>query len=373
MLLADLGARVIKIERPLRGDEARNLGPQVNSESPYFVSVNRGKQSITIDLTQPEGQRLAQTVAQNVDVFVENFVPGTMKRFGLDYATLKQLNPKLVYASISGFGQDGPYAQYPAFDIIVQAMGGLMSVTGEPNGLPLRPGVSLGDSLAGLFTALAIQAALIERERTKKGKYVDISMLDCQVTIMENAFARFFATGEVPGPLGSRHPSAVPFQAFSTQDGYIVVAILIDKPVLWTSFCNAIDHPKLSDDKRFSTASGRLQNYEILSPIMESAMRQKTTQEWLKVLSELEIPCGPVNRIDAVVKDPQILHRGMIAEIPNKKLGKWKVANTPFNLNERPQTLGPSPDLGEHTEEVLRQMLGVSRSELNRLRKLGVI
>jgi CoA:oxalate CoA-transferase len=295
-----------------------------------------------------------------------------MKRLGLDYPRLKQVNPRLIYASISGFGQDGPYAQYPALDIIVQAMGGIMSVTGEPNGPPLRPGASLGDSIAGLFTALAIEAALLERERTNKGRYIDISMLDCQITMMENAFSRFFATGHVPRPLGSRHPAAVPFQAFATLDSHIVVAIIIDNPVLWNRFCTAIQHPELADDKRFNTATARLQNYETLAPIMDNAIRRKTSREWLEEFSKLEIPCGPVNKIDAVVKDPQILHRGMIAEIPHKKLGKWNVAKTPFNFAGASESLGPAPDLGEHTEEVLQQILGFSQTEITRLKTLGV-
>ncbi|HMK82402.1 MAG TPA: CaiB/BaiF CoA-transferase family protein [Candidatus Bathyarchaeia archaeon] len=373
MLLADLGARVIKIERPIQGDEARHMGPQVQGDSSYFMSVNRGKQSITINLGSKEGQNLARSLSQHVDVFVENFVPGTMKRLGLDYPRLKPLNPRLVYASISGFGQNGPYAHYPALDIIVQAMGGMMSVTGEPNSRPLRPGASLGDSIAGLFTAIAIEAALLERERTNKGSYVDISMLDCQVTIMENAFARYFATGHVPKPLGSRHPAAVPFQAFATQDSYIVVAIIIDNPLLWNRFCMAIQHPELADDKRFNTATARLQNYETLAPIMENAIRRKTSREWLEEFSKLEIPCGPVNKIDAIVNDPQILHRGMIAEIPHKRLGKWKVAKTPFNCTEPSEPLGPAPDLGEHTEEVLRQILSLSQTDITRLKTLGIV
>ncbi len=374
MLLADLGANVIKVERPSQGDEARRLGPRVGGDSAYFMSVNRGKKSITIDLSREEGQKLARDLSQRVDVLVENFVPGTMQKFGLDNARLKALNPRLIYASISGFGQSGPYARQPALDIIVQAMGGLMSVTGELNGPPLRPGASLGDSIAGLFASIAILAALQERERTGRGRYIDISMLDCQVTMMENAFSRYFATGEVPRPLGSRHPAAVPFQAFATLDGYIVVAIISDSPEPWNRFCAAIGHPELARDARFSDAVSRLRNYYVLAPTIEEAMRKKSSQEWLKNLSNLEIPCGPVNTIEAVAKDSQVLYRDMIAEIPHNRLGKWTVANTPFKLEGAscgPQ--GPSPDLGEHTAEVLQEMLGLSLTEIARLRSLGLI
>lgn len=374
MLLADLGAKVIKVERPRLGDEARRLGPQVNGDSAYFMSVNRGKKSITIDLSREEGQKLARELCQHVDVLVENFVPGTMQRFGLDYAKVSAVNPRLIYTSISGFGQSGPYAHHPALDIIVQAMGGIMSVTGEPNGRPLRPGASLGDSVAGLFAALAILSALWERERTGRGRYVDVSMLDCQVTMMENAFSRYFATGEVPGPLGSRHPAAVPFQSFSAQDGYIVVALISDSAEPWNRFCSAIGHSELAKDPRFIDAQSRVQNYGALAPLIEEAMRIKSSQEWLEEFSRLEIPCGPVNTIDAVAEDPQVLSRGMIAEIPHKRLGKWKVANTPFKADgssSGPQ--GPSPDLGEHTDEVLQEMLSRSQNEIAHLRSLGLV
>jgi CoA:oxalate CoA-transferase len=374
MLLADLGARVIKVERPKVGDQSRRLGPQVNGDSAYFMSVNRGKKSVTIDLSREAGQNLIRRLYERADVFVENFTPGTMKRLGLDYSQLSTVNPRAVYASISGFGQSGPYTRNPAFDIIVQAMGGLMSVTGEPGGRPIRPGVSLGDSVAGIFAALAIVVALWERERTGHGRHLDVSMLDCQVTLMENAFSRFFATGKVPGPLGSRHPAAVPFQAFSTLDGYIVVAIISDDGNVWSRFCEAINHPELANDSRFRDGVARVENYQELSEIIEDTLREKPSQEWLNRFSSLEIPCGPVNKIDAVTIDPQVLQRHMIAEIPHKRFGKWRVANTPFRFDDtasKPQ--GSSPDLGEHTEETLQELLKLSSTEIAKLRSQAAI
>jgi len=374
MILSDLGAEVIKIERPEIGDQSRRLGPQVNGDSAYFMSVNRGKKSITIDLSTELGQELLRKLCEHTDVLVENFVPGTMREFNLDYAKLSKVNPRLVYASISGFGQDGPYAHRPAFDIIVQAMGGLMSVTGEPDGRPIRPGVSLGDSVAGIFAVIAILAALWERERTGRGRYLDVSMLDCQITLMENAFSRFFATGKVPGPIGSRHPAAVPFQAFPTRDGYIVVAIISDDPAVWSRFCEAINRPELAKDPRFSKADARVGNYKPLTEIIEAALLQKSTEAWLSHLSELRIPCGPVNGIDAASRDPQIIHRHMIASIPHKHRGSWRVANTPFRFDGKAtKPRGPSPELGEHTETILGERLNLSGAEISSLKSKGII
>lgn len=374
MLLADLGAEVVKVERPGQGDLSRDLGPKVGGDSSYFMSVNRGKKSISLDLSSEDGQVLVRNLAQQVDVLVENFLPGTVRGFGLDYYQLSPYNPRLVYASISGFGQDGPYAFRPALDIIVQGMGGMMSVTGEVGASPVRPGASLGDSVSGVFAALAIVSALWERESTGNGRYIDISMLDCQVTLMENAFSRYFSTGERPGPLGSRHPVAVPFQAFETLDGHIVIGLISDDSELWSGFCKVIGHPELAEDPRFIDMRSRSRNYDILEPIMYSAIRCNTSDVWIKQLARLGIPCGPVNGIDQVANDSQVLHRGMISDIPHKRLGKWRVANTPFNIigvDSGPQ--GPSPDLGEHTEEVLKDMLGLTGSRISELRSRGVI
>lgn len=374
MLLADLGAEVIKIERPGDGDPARILGPKVGEERAYFISVNRGKKSITLDISAQEGQQIFRSLAPHFDVIIENFVPGTMARYGLDYPNVSKINPRLVYASISGFGQDGPYAHRPALDIIVQAMGGIMSVTGEPGGAPVRPGASLGDSTAGLFTALAIVSALWQRQSSGKGQYIDISMLDCQVTMMENAFSRYFATGEIPGPLGSRHPAAAPFQAFRASDGYFVAALITDDASVWRRFCDAIGQPELGKDVRFATNIDRVKNVEALTDTLQLIFGQEPAERWLAALAAADIPCGPVNNIKAVIEDRQIRHRGMMTTIPDRFAGIWQVENTPFKLSGASTgPAGPSPRLGEHTQEVLKEILGLTDAEIARLKEHGVI
>ncbi len=374
MLLADLGAEVVKVEQPGRGDPARHLGPRVGEDSAYFISVNRGKQSITVDLSAEEGQRLLRNLLPRCDVLVENFIPGTVARLGLDYARVSEANPSLIYASISGFGQDGPYARRPALDIIVQAMGGMMSVTGEPGGPPLRPGASLGDSAAGTFAALAIVSALFQRRETGRGQYIDLSMLDCQITLMENGFSRYFATGEVPGPLGSRHPAAAPFQAFRAADGHFVVALLSDDPRTWSRFCVAIGRPDLAEDARFVDNAGRTNHLAELVPELEQTFQAKPLAWWIEVLTGAGVPCGPVNSVAAAAEDAQVKHRGMLVTIPHRAVGEWRVANTPFRLAGAPTgPAGSSPRLGEHTEEVLGGLLGLAAAEIERLRAAGVI
>ena len=374
MLLADLGADVVKVERPVEGDLARRLGPQVGDDSSYFISVNRGKKSITLDLTTEDGGRLLRDLLPHFDVLVENFVPGTTKRLGIDNAAIKHINPRLVYASISGFGQDGPMAQRPALDIIVQAMGGMLSLTGEPGGPPVRPGASLGDSVCGLFAALSIMAALYQRMTTGLGQHIDMSMLDCQVTMLENAFARFFATGQVPGPLGSGHAAAAPFQAFHSSDSYFVVALLTDDVRIWHRLCEAINRPDLSDDPRFGDNRSRMEHCDTLAEALQQTFRSKPASHWLKALSDVGVPCGPINDVEAVTRDPQVLHRDMIVTIPHKSKGSWQVANTPFKFSDSTTgPAGPSPGLGEHTKAVLQELLNLSDEELGRLGDGGAI
>jgi len=374
MLLVDLGAEVIKVERPKVGDMARGNGPFVKGLSSYFLSLNRGKKSIALDLTTEQGKDIFLKLVKHVDIVVENFVPGTMKKLGLDYETLIKHNPKIIYAACSGFGQTGPYATKPAFDIIVQAMGGIMSITGEPGGPPIRPGASIGDIAAGLFLCIAILACLQERHISGQGQMIDISMLDCQVTLQENAFVRYLNTGEVPQPLGTRHPVFTPFQVFPTKDGYIALALRGGVNDQWPLYCAIIGRLELIDDERFQDGWLRTQNYKILEPILTEAMKAKTTQEWLEEFEQVGIACGPVNTIDKAAADPQILTRGMIAEVQNPKAGSFKVANTPFKLSRTPTKLEQaSPDLGEHTEEVLKELLGMTDRRLLELKKRGVI
>lgn len=358
-LLADMGADVVKIERPPGGDLARRLGPMAGGDAAYFMSVNRGKRSAAVDIFTPEGAETLKRLAAKADVLVENYTPGTMHRAGLGFDALHASNPRLIYASISGFGQEGPYAQKPALDAVVQAMGGLMSVTGEPGGDPLRPGVSLGDSVAGLFTALAITSALHQRASTGEGQYIDMSMLDCQVTLMENAFSRYFATNEVPQRIGSRHPAAAPFQAFPTSDGHIVIALLSEDFALWQRICEAVGVPEAASDERFANNRLRVENRAALEQAFIAALAQRTTAEWMERLNAAGAPAAPVLDIGQVAADPQIALRRMIAEIPHPRLGTWRVANTPFRFSGATTGPGgPSPDLGEHTDEVLADWLG---------------
>jgi len=374
MVLGDLGAEVIKLERPQAGDLARGNGPFIDGESSYFLSLNRGKKSITIDLQTPQGRQVFLKLVKKVDVIVENFVPGTMKRLGLDYEVLKKQNPGLIYAAISGFGQTGPYAQYRALDVIIQAMGGMMSITGEPGGPPLRPGVSIGDIAAGLFTTIGILSALWEREKSGQGQMLDISMLDCQLAILENAFARFFATGEVPRRIGTRHPVFTPFQAFETKDGYIVIAMVGGARNQWPLFCAVIGRLDLMDDERYQTGELRTQHYNELEPILSEVIKTKTTDEWIKELSEVGIPCGPINSIDQVASHPQVLAREMIVEVPHPKLGKVKLINSPIKLSRTPARVEKaSPDLGQDTRHLLAELLDMSEDEIESLRESKVI
>ena len=374
MLLADMGAEVVKVERPGQGDPARSMTARVGDDSAFFISVNRGKKSITLDVFSEEGRGLFLKLLSQFDVLVENFIPGTLAKAGLSYEQVKAINPRLVYASISGFGQDGPYSQRPALDIIVQAMSGLMSVTGEPGGAPLRPGASLGDSIPGLFAALGILAALHQRERTGQGQHLDIAMLDSLVTMMENSFSRYFATGETPGALGSRHPGAAPFQAFRGSDGWFVVAILSDDLALWRRFCEAVGLTQLAADKRFLDNRSRTQHVDSLAAMLQDEFAKAPRSHWLETLGKAGVPCGPVNSIAEVAQDPQVQHRGMLTAIPHPSVGAWLVANTPFKLSgSQTGPQGPSPALGEHTNEVLQGFLGLTLEEVGRLRAKGVV
>ena len=368
MTLSDLGADVIKLERPPFGDVARTTGPLVEGESAYFFSVNRGKRSISIDLKADEGKRLFRELIGEVDVLVENFTPGSMDRLGLGYDALSEVNPKLIYAAISGYGQTGPMRDLPALDVIVQGAGGVMSITGEPGGVPMRPGFSLGDIAAGLYCTVGILAALREREQSGQGQMVDISMLDCQIAILENAYMRYHVTGDPPQPLGTRHPTAVPFQAFPTKDGYLVLALAWGVPNQWGLLCAELDVPELIDDVRFATAQARSAHHAELEPLLIEAFATRTTAEWVAALQPYGMPVGPLNNIPKAAALPQVAERDALVPVEHHTIGTIPLPNTPVKLSRTPGGIkGSSPDMGEHTREVLEELLGLEAGAIDEL------
>jgi len=374
MILCDLGADVIKVERPPYGDAARLTGPIVNGESCYFFSINRGKKSICLDLKTERGRELFLRLVDLSDVVMENFTPGSMDKLGLGYDVLQKRNPRLIYAATSGFGQTGPDRLRPALDIVVQGMGGVMSITGEPDGPPVRPGLSLGDIAAGLYTAIGVLASLRERESSGEGQLVDIAMLDCQIAILENAFIRYFATGELPKPIGTRHPIATPFQAFPTKDGWIVLALSWGVENQWELLCATIGRVDLIDDPRFDTPYLRTEHHAELEPILNEAMRQKTTSEWLREFDAIGLPCGPLNNIAQAAEHPQVVARRMLLDVEHPRIGRLKLPDTPVKLSRTPGGIkGPSPALGQDTYEVLSALLGLSAEQLDELAQAGVI
>ena len=372
MILADLGAEVIKIEQPDTGDESRNFGPFKNGFSLYFMSVNRGKRSVTLNLKSDRGKAIFKQLVQQNDILVENFRPGTMKKLGLDYGTLAVVHPQLIYAACSGFGQTGPYAEKGAYDMIIQGMGGIISITGEPDGSPVRVGTSISDITAALFTTIGILSALHHRNITGKGQFVDVAMLDSLAAVLENAIVRYFATGDNPQPLGSRHPAITPFEAFKSADGQIIIAIGND--VLWSKFCEFVDKKDLITDARFNTNNKRTDNHDELQPILSEIMCQRTTDEWIEALENIGVPCGPINTIDKVVNHPQIEAREMIAKVVHEITGTVQVPGVPIKMSDTPGKIEtPAPSLGEHTDTVLMNELNIPVDEIEELRQEGVI
>jgi len=372
MLLSDLGAEVIKVEATGYGDPARFAEPFIEEISSYFLSINRGKKSITLDLKKEDGKDIVFKLVKQVDILIENFRPGVMDKLGMGYASICSRNPGIIYASLSGFGQTGPYALRPAFDMIAQGMGGVVSITGEPGRPPVRVGYSIGDMGASLFAAVAILAALHERKNSGKGQYIDVSMLDSQVALAENACARYFATRKIPKPAGSRHPLFTPFQVFQTNDGHIVLIAFHDDK--WEAFCKAAGRDAWITDSRFKSNAARLENYDIFLQEMNAVMKSRTTKEWMEILEASDIMHGPVNTIDQVVKDPHIRQRDMILEVSHPKAAKLEVVGTPMKFSRTPCRIDTAcPDLGEHTDEILTDLLGLSTEEIQKLRKTRVI
>ena len=371
MTLGDLGAEIIKVE-PFGGDEARGFGPFKEGVSGYFENINRGKQSIAIDLKHHHGRDLLLDLIAQSDVLVENFRPGVMKKLGLDYETLQERFPRLIYAACSGFGQTGPYARRGAYDMIIQGMGGIVSITGEPDRPPVRVGVSIGDIAAALYSCIGILTALFARTQTGKGQMVDIGMLDCQVALLENAIARYDMTGAVPEPLGARHPSITPFQAVESRDGWLMIAA--GNNVLWRRLCEVIAREDLVDDDRFSDNNLRTENHGELNTILSNAFRTRTTEDWLRQLDAAGIPCGPIQNVQEVVEDPQVLARDMIVKILHPIAGSLRVAGSPLKLSESPpEVTRHAPALGEHTDQVLHTLLQATTDDLARWRESGAI
>lgn len=357
MILADLGADVVKVEAPGRGDPSRAAGPFIGEVSAYFLSINRNKRSLALDLKTEEGRDTATKLAERADVVVENFVPGTMARWGLDYASLSERNPRLIYASCTGFGQTGPRAQQSAFDLVIQALAGTLSITGEEGGAPVRVGFSIGDMGGALFLTIGILAALEARHHNGRGQYIDLSLLDSQVALLENAYARYFATRETPQRLGSRHPLIVPFQAFPTRDGNVIVTAGTEEQ--WARLCAAVEHAELAQDERFSNNTARRENVAALEGELSEIFRQRKTGAWLAVLAQNEIPCAPIQTVAEAARDPQVLARDMIVKVRDSKAGEQRVINTPFHFSEtRAGVRTSAPQLGEHNEEVLKEWLG---------------
>jgi CoA:oxalate CoA-transferase len=356
MVLADLGARVIKIETPGSGDDSRRYGPFVNGKSAYFMAMNRGKESIALDLKAPADREIFERLLERGDVLVENFRPGAMERLGYGWETLHARYPRLIYAAASGFGHSGPYAPKPAYDMVVQGMGGIMSITGQPGGPPTRVGASIGDITAGLFAGIGIASALHHRHASGKGMKIDVAMLDCQVAILENAISRYFTSGRSPQPLGARHASIAPFAAFATADRHIIVAAGTD--ALFRKLCAALERAELADDARFVSNDLRSENVEVLTEILESVLTTRSSGDWLARLEAAGVPCGPINDIAGIVADPQVRARNMIVAIDDPDAGPLKLAGNPIKMSEfsDPTSRPPAPALDEDRAAILRSL-----------------
>jgi len=373
MMLADLGAEVVKVEVPGTGDDSRSFGPFRNGKSLYYITVNRGKKSVALDLKKEEGRALLLRLARKSDVVVENFRPGTMEKLGLGWDVLQKENPRLVYAAVSGFGHSGPDSRKPAYDILVQARGGVMSITGWPNSPPTRVGMSMGDITAAVFSSSGILAALYQREKTGKGQKVDVAMLDCQLAILENALVRYQVEGKAPGALGTRHPTITPFQAFRASDAWFVVAVGNDS--LWKVFCEALDRPDLLADPRFATNGDRTKNLTELIPELERVFARGTAAEWIALLDAAGVPSAPVNSVDKVMKDPQLIARNMLVTVEDPEVGTVIIPGNPIKMESLPEspTRAPAPGIGQDTEEILSGVLQLSAAEIEALRASGAL
>ena len=373
MQLGDMGARVIKIEQPEKGDDTRAWGPPfLGGESAYFLSINRNKQSLALDLKHPAAGRIVESLLSTADVLVENFRPGTMARLGLGYAALSQRFPRLVYCSISGFGQTGPRTSEPGYDAVVQAEGGLMSITGDADGPPFRLGVAISDIVSGMFATQGIAFALLARERSGKGQLVDIGMLDATVALLTYQAGIYFATGRTPGRMGNRHPTIVPYETFGASDGDFVIAVGNDEQ--WRRFCGVVGLDDLAADERFATNRARVTNYSTLRPLLGARLQTRTRAEWVHRLRPAGVPCGSVREIAEVLQDPHLEARAMIEEVEHAAAGAMRVTGVPVKLSNTPGGVRTPPaTLGQHTIEILSKDVGMTSAEIEELRAAAAI
>jgi crotonobetainyl-CoA:carnitine CoA-transferase CaiB-like acyl-CoA transferase len=382
--LADLGAEVIKVERPGKGDDSRAFGPpwlkdaqgRDTVESAYFGCANRGKKSLTLDLAHPRGQAIARELAAKCDVLLENFKFGDLERYGLAYAQLRELNPGLVYCSVTGFGHSGPWRERPGYDFMIQGMGGLMSVTGErddrPGGGPQKAGIPIADLITGMYASIAVCAALTHRAKTGVGQHLDLALFDSLVAVLANQTGNYLATGEPPGRLGNDHPNIAPYQVFRTADGSLILACGNDN--LFRKFCAVSGCAHLPEDPRFATNGKRVANRVELTRILSEIFLARTTKDWIGALEAAGVPCGPINDLAQVFSEPQALARGLRMELPHPSAGKVSLVRSPMRFSETPlEHRMPPPTLGQHTDEVLRSLLGKSDGEVARLRSDGIV
>ncbi len=377
--LADLGAEVIKVERPGKGDDTRQWGPpflqdsegNATEESAYYLCVNRGKRSIAIDISTPDGQHIIKALAAESDVLLENYKVGGLKKYGLDYESLREINPRLIYCSITGFGHNGPYQNRAGYDFMMQGMGGLMSVTGEPDGSPMKVGVAVTDVFTGLYATIAIQGALLERERSGLGQHIDMALLDTQLAMLANQASNYLVGGVVPSRLGNAHPNIVPYQAFATSDGYIILAVGNDAQ--FKNFCELAGKPALAVQPEYATNQARVQNREALCAEVAKLLAQKSEGYWLRELTAQGIPCGPVNSVDKVMADPQVNARNMRTSVKHPYNDDLQLVGSPIKLSRTPVTTERAPPLlGEHSDEILAD-LGYCESDIAALKSKGVL
>lgn len=383
--LADLGAEVIKIERPGVGDDTRGWGPpyirdgegRTTGDASYFISANRGKQSVTLDISTQEGQDIVRKLAAQSDVFVENYKVGTMAKYGLSYEVLREINPRLVYCSVTGFGQSGPSAHLPGYDFVFQGMGGLMSITGFPEaadgeGGPVKVGIAIADLMTGMYASVAILAAIERRHHSGRGQYIDMALLDCMVATTSYQAMNYFLSGKVPSAIGNAHPNMVPYQVFPCKEGKLILAIGNDSQ--YASFCRAVGRVELAEDARFKKVEHRVRNREMLVPMVAEILRQRTMKEWMALLEPVNVPCGPIYGMDQVFEDPQVQHRSLRSTLPHAAGAEVPNVANPIRLSETPITYGAAaPLLGAHTSDVLQRLAGLSASDIESLRGRGVL